>query len=51
MKRVITNTLNEVSASKPKVLEPKSFGWAISSKKLEYFLQDMEQYFSVVKID
>ena len=50
LKRAVTHTLIGVSSSKPKVPEPKCFGGARSSKELENFLWDMEQYFSVAKI-
>jgi hypothetical protein len=50
LKQVVTNTPSEVSTSKPNVPKPKSFGRAKSSKELENFLWDMEQYFSVIKI-
>jgi hypothetical protein len=50
LKQAITNTPIGVSTYKPKVSEPKSFGGARSSKELENFLWDMEQYFSVAKI-
>ena len=50
LKRAVTNTPLGVSSSKPKLPEPKCFGGARSSKELENFLWDMEQYFSVAKI-
>jgi len=50
LKRAVTNAPIRVSTSKPKVPEPKCFGGARSSKELEKFLWDMEQYFSVEKI-
>jgi hypothetical protein len=50
LKRAVTNAPIWVSTSKPKVPEPKCFGGARSSKELENFLWDMEQYFSVAKI-
>jgi len=50
LKRAVTNAPIRVSNSKPKVPEPKCFGGARSSKELENFLWDMEQYFSVAKI-
>jgi hypothetical protein len=51
LKKTVTNSHVGVSSSKPKVPEPKCFGGARSSKELENFLWDMEQYFSVVKIN
>ena len=50
LKRAVINAPIGVSTSKPKVPEPKCFGGARSSKELENFLRDMEQYFSVAKI-
>ena len=50
LKRAVTHTPIGVSSSKPKMPEPKCFGRARSSKELENFLWDMEQYFSVAKI-
>jgi hypothetical protein len=50
LKRVIMNTPIGVSTSKPKVPETKCFSGAKSSKELENFLGDMEQYFSIAKI-
>jgi hypothetical protein len=50
LKRAVTNTPLGVSSSKPKLPEPKCFGGARSSKELENFLWDMEQYFSVARI-
>jgi hypothetical protein len=50
LKKAVTNSSVGVSSSKPKVPEPKCFGGARSSKELENFLWDMEQYFSVAKI-
>jgi hypothetical protein len=50
LKWVVMNTPIEVSTSKPKVPETKCFSGARSSKELENFLEDMEQYFSVAKI-
>jgi hypothetical protein len=50
LKWPVTNTPIGVSTSKPKVPKLKSFGGVRSSKKLENFLWDMEQYFNVVKI-
>ena len=50
LKRAVTNAPVGVSSSKPKVPEPKCFGGARSSKELENFLWDLEQYFSVAKI-
>jgi hypothetical protein len=50
LKKAVTNSSVGVSSSKPKVPKPKCFGGARSSKELENFLWDMEQYFSVAKI-
>ena len=51
LKRAVTHSPIGVSTSRPKVPEPKCFGRARSSKELENFLWDMEQYFSVAKIN
>ena len=37
--------------SKPKLLEPNPLGGGRSSKELENYMWDMEQYFNVTKID
>ena len=50
LKKAMTNSPIRVSSSKAKVPEPKCFGGARSSKELENFFWDMEQYFSVAKI-
>jgi hypothetical protein len=50
LKQVVINSPSGVSTSKRNVPKPKSFGRAKSSKELENFLWDMEQYFSVMKI-
>ena len=50
LKWVVTNTLIRVSTFKPKVPEMNCFGGSRSSKELENFLGDMEQYFNVAKI-
>jgi hypothetical protein len=50
LKQVVINTPSGVSTSKRNVPKPESFGRARSSKELENFLWDMEQYFSVMKI-
>jgi len=50
LKQIVINSPSGVSTSKRNVPKPKSFGRAKSSKELENFLWDMEQYFSVMKI-
>lgn len=45
-----TSSTLEPIPTKVRVLKPKPFGGARNAKDLENFLQDMEQYFSVVRI-
>lgn len=47
----VSKAMVSVGFSKLKVLEPKLFGGARSSKELENFVRDLEHYFSVVKIN
>jgi hypothetical protein len=51
LKGVVSKAMVNVGFSKLKVLEPKLFGGARSSKELENFVWDLEHYFSVAKIN
>jgi hypothetical protein len=51
LKKALANTISGSGTSKPKLSKPKTFDGVQSSKELENFLWDMEQYFSVAKID
>jgi len=50
LKQAVTAASGSVGSSKPKVPEPKPFDGVQSSRELENFLWDMEQYFSMTKI-
>ena len=51
LRRAVSNIPAGVGSSKPRLPEPKPFDGVRSSKELENFLWDMEQYFSVAKVD
>ncbi|XP_061956833.1 uncharacterized protein LOC133678522 [Populus nigra] len=50
LKKAVVSTPMGGGSSKPRVPEPKPFCGARSSKELENFLWDMEQYFGVARI-
>jgi len=50
LKKAVVSAPTSGGLSKPRVLEPKPFCGARSSKELENFLWDMEQYFRVARI-
>jgi len=50
LKKAVVSAPMGSGSSKPRVPEPKLFCGARSSKELENFLWDMEQYFGVAKI-
>ena len=47
---VATLSSNRVESSKVNILEPKAFSGARSSKELENFIWDMEQYFTAARV-
>ena len=50
LKRAVATVPTGGGTSKPRLPDPKPFGGARSSKELENFLWDMEQYFGVARI-
>jgi hypothetical protein len=50
LKQTVAAVSGGAGSSKPKVPEPKPFDGVRSSKELENFLWDLEQYFSAAKI-
>jgi hypothetical protein len=51
LKKAVVSAPTGGGSSKPRVPEPKPFCGARSSKELENFLWDMEQYFGVARIE